>query len=60
VTLLNLALSIFPIVEVKSQASFALKVGTVTVIANIVGAALFWVAEKRRRSRSESAVAFNA
>lgn len=47
-TLLNLTLSIFPIVEVKSQTSFSLKVGTVTIVANVVGAALFLFAEKRR------------
>jgi glutamate:GABA antiporter len=54
-TLLNLTLSIFPIVEVKSQTSFSLKVGTVTVIANIVGAVLFWFAEKRRRGQGKTA-----
>jgi glutamate:GABA antiporter len=59
-TLLNLTLSIFPIVEVKSQASFSLKVIAVTVVANLGGAALFWFAEKRRRSRGESALTFNA
>lgn len=49
-TLLNLALSIFPIVEVKSQASFSLKVGTVAIVANLAGAAFFLVAEKKRRA----------
>ena len=57
-TLLNLTLSIFPIVEVKNQTSFTLKVSAVTVVANVAGAAIFLLAEKRRRSqRSDAAVA---
>ncbi len=50
-TLLNLALSIFPIVAVKNQTSFTLKVSAITVVANVAGAAIFLFAEKRRRSR---------
>lgn len=57
-TLLNLTLSIFPIVEVKSQASFTIKVITITIAANVLGAAIFLLAEKRRnRQRAEVAVA---
>lgn len=56
-TLLNLALSIFPIVAVKSQASFSLKVGAVAIVANLAGAAFFWVAEKKRRARIASVIA---
>ncbi len=56
-TLLNLTLSIFPIVEVKSQASFSLKVGTVAIVANLAGAALFWVAEKKRRAHAAAVAA---
>ncbi|MBS1789480.1 MAG: APC family permease [Acidobacteria bacterium] len=55
-TLLNLTLSIFPIVEVKSQASFSAKVITVTVIANIVGATIFFLAERRRKGLSAKTV----
>ncbi len=56
-TLLNLALSIFPIVEVKSQASFSLKVVVVTIVANIIGVALFLFAERRRRGQTHVAKA---
>lgn len=45
-TLLNLALSIFLIVEVKNQTSFTLKVGAITVAANVAGAAIFLLAEE--------------
>lgn len=48
-TLLNLTLSIFPIVAVKDQTSFSIKVGTVAIVANLAGAAFFLVAEKKRR-----------
>lgn len=58
-TLLNLALSIFPIVEVKNQTSFTLKVGAVTIAANVAGAAIFLLAE-RRRSRSAEAMSATA
>ncbi len=49
-TLLNLTLSIFPIVAVQSQTSFSLKVGSVAIVANLAGAAFFLVAEKKRRA----------
>lgn len=55
-TLLNLTLSIFPIVEVKNQTSFTLKVSAVTVAANVAGAAIFLLAEKRRRSQRADVV----
>lgn len=54
-TLLNLTLSIFPIVAVKDQTSFSLKVGTVAIVANLAGAAFFLVAEKKRRAHSVAA-----
>ena len=59
-TLLNLTLSIFPIVEVKSQASFTIKVIAVTVIANIVGAAIYFLAERRRKGLSAKAAQTSA
>ena len=51
-TLLNLMLSIFPIVAVQSQTSFSLKVGTVAIVANLAGAAFFLMAEKKRRTHA--------
>jgi glutamate:GABA antiporter len=56
-TLLNLALSIFPIVQVKSQTSFSLKVGTVAIVANLAGAAFYLVAEKKRRAHVAAMIA---
>ncbi|MBK5186780.1 MAG: APC family permease [Gemmatimonadaceae bacterium] len=48
-TLLYLALSIFPIIAVASVASFALKILSVIVIANAVGVGIFFMAQRRRR-----------
>ena len=42
----------FPIVQVKSQASFTAKISSVIIAANIVGAAIFFLAERRRRNSS--------
>jgi amino acid transporter len=54
-TLLYVVVSVFPIVQVKSQASFTAKVSGVIIAANIVGAAIFLLAEKRRKSRRADA-----
>jgi amino acid transporter len=51
-TLLYVVVSVFPIVQVKSQASFTAKVSVVIIAANIVGAAIFLFAERRRRGRA--------
>jgi hypothetical protein len=55
-TLLYVVVSVFPIVQVKSQASFTAKVSGVIIAANIIGAAIFLLAEKRRRSRRADAM----
>lgn len=47
-TLLYVALSIFPIIEVKSTSSFTLKVSALIVLANFVGAAFYFMAKRRR------------
>jgi amino acid transporter len=51
VTLLYVVLSIFPIIDVASWLSFALKISAVVIGLNVVGAALFF-AERRRRESS--------
>jgi amino acid transporter len=56
VTLLYVVLSIFPIIDVTSWLSFALKISAVVIGLNVVGAALFF-AERRRR---ESVIARSA
>jgi amino acid transporter len=55
-TLLYIVVSVFPIVEVKSQASFTAKVGGVIIAANVIGAAIFLLAEKRRKRRRADAM----
>ncbi len=50
-TLLYIVVSVFPIVQVKSQASFTAKVSGVIIAANIVGAAIFLFAERRKKAR---------
>jgi amino acid transporter len=61
-TLLYIVVSVFPIVQVKSNASFTIKVSGVIVAANIAGAAIFFFAERRRRARTlnEGAVSASA
>jgi hypothetical protein len=54
-TLLYIVVSVIPIVEVKSHASFTAKVSGVIITANLVGAAIFLLSEKRRRNRREDA-----
>jgi glutamate:GABA antiporter len=55
-TLLYVALSVFPIVKVESQLLFALKIATVIIAANIIGAAIFIIAGRRRNAhRSKTA-----
>jgi hypothetical protein len=53
VTLLYIALTIVPIVPVESPVGFATKVIATTLTANLVGAAIFLLAEKRQRTRNE-------
>ena len=47
-TLLYVTLSVFPIINVESWVAFASKIISVIIIANVVGAAIFLVARKRR------------
>jgi len=56
VTLLYIVLSVFPIIDVKSWASFAAKIIVVVVSANLIGAALYR-AEKRRQAEREAGTA---
>jgi hypothetical protein len=50
VTLLYVVLSIFPIIDVASWWSFAMKISGVVVGFNLVGVALYWNAKRRRRA----------
>lgn len=47
-TLLYASLSVFPIISVANSASFTAKIIAVIVIANIIGAGIFLLAERRR------------
>jgi glutamate:GABA antiporter len=55
-TALYVVVSVIPIVEVKSQAWFTAKVGGVIIAANLIGAAIFLLAEKRRKKRRADAM----
>ena len=46
-TLLYIGLSVFPIIKVESVATFALKITSVIVVMNIVGAAILVMARRR-------------
>jgi nitrate reductase NapE component len=47
-TLLYIALSIFPIIKVESVATFAFKVSAVIVVMNLVGIGILVSARRRR------------
>jgi hypothetical protein len=49
-TLLNVALSIVPIIQVESRLLFGLKIGGLIVITNIIGLAIFVAVGRRRRA----------
>jgi amino acid transporter len=48
-TLLYVTLSILPVIKVESRLAFATKITAVIVAANIIGALVFLVAERRRK-----------
>ena len=48
-TLLNVVLSIFPIIHVESRLSFGLKISSVILAANAVGVFFFVMAERRKK-----------
>src|SRR6266516_1813137 len=50
VCLLAIFFTIYPIIDVPSPLTFAAKIIAVTVIANAIGAAIFAIGKKRRRS----------
>ena len=52
VTVLYVILSIFPIIDVKSWWSFSLKISGVVVSLNLVGAAIYMAASRRRGDAS--------
>jgi amino acid transporter len=59
-TALNVALSIFPIVEVKSRLQFAGKISGVIILANIIGIAMFVVGGRGRGQQQAAATAASA
>ncbi|MGA9770620.1 MAG: APC family permease [Blastocatellia bacterium] len=48
-TLLYVGLSVFPIVQVESPLAFAAKIATVIIAANLIGAAVFLLAGRKRK-----------
>jgi glutamate:GABA antiporter len=56
-TLLYLTLSIIPIIEVQSRLSFAMKIGGLIVITNLLGLGVFSIAGRRRRMMKSEPVA---
>jgi hypothetical protein len=49
-TVLYVVVSVFPIVKVESQLVFTAKITAVIVAANIIGASIFIVAERKRNA----------
>jgi glutamate:GABA antiporter len=58
VTLLYVVLSIFPIIDVASWWSFAMKISGVVVGFNLVGVALYWNAKRRARGQARALDSF--
>ncbi|MEK6320192.1 MAG: hypothetical protein AABN33_00770 [Acidobacteriota bacterium] len=48
-TLLYVTLGIVPVIQVESRSAFATKIATVIVAANLVGAGIYMMAERRRK-----------
>ena len=48
-TLLFVALSIVPIIKVESRTLFALKIGGLIVVTNLIGAAIFLIAKRKTK-----------
>ncbi|HSB08977.1 MAG TPA: APC family permease [Blastocatellia bacterium] len=59
-TLLNVALSIVPIIQVESRLSFAVKIGGLIVITNLLGLMICLVAERRKRTHVAEAAIVSA
>jgi glutamate:GABA antiporter len=59
-TLLYVVVSVLPIVQVKNRLSFMAKIGGVIIAANVIGAAIFLIAERRRKDRALDANAAGA
>ena len=53
-TLLYVALSVVPIIQVESRLMFAVKIGGLIVITNIIGLAIFVVVGRKRLSAEGS------
>jgi amino acid transporter len=49
-TLLNIVTAVFPIVDVQNRVTFALKVGGVVIVLNILGVLFYLRADSRRRA----------
>jgi membrane associated rhomboid family serine protease len=48
-TLLNVVLSVFPIIDVPNPFAFAAKIGGVVLGLNLAGALFYWRASNRRK-----------
>ncbi len=55
-TLLYVALSIFPIVNVQSWVAFTTKIVAVIILANIIGAGIFLLGQRRRHAAGQMLV----
>jgi amino acid transporter len=53
-TLLYVVVAVLPIVQVESRLAFMLKITSTVLIANVFGAGLFLIAQRRRAMRAES------
>jgi hypothetical protein len=42
-----IALALVPIIEVEDRVGFALKIGGLIVVTNLIGAAIYWLAKRR-------------
>ena len=59
-TLLDVALSIVPIIQVESRLMFAVKFGGLIVITNVIGLAICLVEERRKRARRTDVISMQA
>jgi hypothetical protein len=55
-TIVYVAVSIVPIIQVESRLMFAVKIGALIVITNILGLSIFVVVGRRRQAKQAQAV----
>jgi hypothetical protein len=52
-SVVSLAITVYPIVDVASPATYAAKIGSVVVLANVTGVGIYYAGRARQRSTAK-------